>query len=181
MDVNQLLIEIGRGNRVASERLLPLLYDELRSMAKQKMRHEGESCNLQATALVHEAYLRLIGDTDPKWEGKGHFFASAAEAMRRILVDDARYRRAQKRGGHLQRQELPDILIEERTDVDVVALHDALDKLASTNPQAAELVKLRYFAGLTNKEASAILDVSPRKGNQIWAYAKAWLITELGE
>jgi RNA polymerase sigma factor (TIGR02999 family) len=181
-DVTRILQHIEQGNLQASEQLLPLVYDELRKLAAQRMAQEQPGQMLQATALVHEAYLRLVDtDTGQHWNSRGHFFAAAAEAMRRILVEQAREKARLKRGGDRDRVELTELYHPShfgRTD-EVLAVHEALDKLKETNPQAAELVQLRYFAGLTNKETASLLGISARKANQIWAYARAWLLAEL--
>src|SRR4051794_12579611 len=180
-DVTQLLVAVEAGDPHAAAELLPLVYEELRTLAAARLAEEKPGQTLQATALVHEAYLRLVaGERPPDWDGRGHFFAAAAEAMRRILVDVARRKGRPKHGGGLVRDlsEL-DVAAPERPE-QTLAVDEALDKLAATSPQAAELVKYRYFAGLSNAEAAALLGVSPRKANQIWAYARAWLQEELG-
>jgi RNA polymerase sigma factor (TIGR02999 family) len=179
--VTQLLDAAAAGDAQAAGRLLPLVYDELRRLAVQKLARERPGHSLQATALVHEAYLRLIG-TDPEqpWNGRGHFFAAAAEAMRRILVENARRKRALKHGGDRAQQDLNDELMaapEPREDL--LALDEALDKLAATNRQAADLVQLRYFAGLTLPEAAEALGMAPRSAGRLWAYARAWLRREV--
>jgi RNA polymerase sigma factor (TIGR02999 family) len=181
-DVTQILLSIEEGDPQAAQQLLPLVYDELRKLAATKLAHESPGHTLQATALVHEAYVRLVGSEQGQgWNSRGHFFASAAEAMRRILVESARRKLRICHGGGLQRQDL-DALEPAcaQTPDELVALSDALDLLESANAQAAELVKLRYFAGLTNDQAACALGVSPRKANQIWAYARAWLLESLG-
>jgi len=186
-DVTQILSAIEQGDPHAAEQLLPLVYDELRKLAAQKMAQEKPGQTLQATALVHEAYLRLVASGGCKslearrWNSRGHFFAAAAEAMRRILVEQARRKLRLRHGGSLQRQDLGAFeLASPQTPDALVALSEALDGLAANNPQAAELVKLRFFACLTNAEAAAALAISPRKANQIWAYARAWLLESLG-
>src|SRR5206468_544219 len=168
--------------------LLPLVYDELRRLAAQKLAQEKPGQTLQATALVHEAYLRLVaspgrdsGESQPHWDGRRHFFAAAAEAMRRILIESARRKQRQKHGGGRAREaEERELACPERPER-LLALDEALERLATTNPQAAELVKLRYFAGFSNAEAATLLGISPRKANQVWAYARAWLREELGD
>ncbi len=182
-DVTRVLAQIEAGDPAAAEQLLPLVYDELRKLAAAKLAHEKPGQTLQATALVHEAYLRLVGSSDAEqhWNSRGHFFAAAAEAMRRILVESARRKQTVRRGGELQRHDVEFLALSSaKTPDELVALSEALDCLAETNGQAAELVKLRFFAGLTNEQAAAALGVSPRKANQIWAYAKAWLLESLG-
>lgn len=190
--VTQILSAIEQGDPAAAEQLLPLVYDELRKLAAQKIAQEQPGQTLQATALVHEAYLRLVTPTKSppsqggekegvQWNSRGHFFAAAAEAMRRILVESARRKLRLRHGGDLQRCDLHALdLASPQTPDELLALSEALDCLAATNVQAAELVKLRFFAGLTNEEAAAALGVSPRKANQIWAYARAWLLDHLG-
>jgi RNA polymerase sigma factor (TIGR02999 family) len=182
-DVSRLLVAATDGDRQAAADLLPLVYGELRRLAAAKMVGQAPGHTLEATALVHEAYLKLIGPADgPRWADRGHFFAAAAEAMRHILVDQARRRAALKRGGAGARAELPDgVLVapDDRPDAELVAVDGALDRFAAADPQAAELVKLRYFAGLTNPEAAAALGVSPRTADRIWAYARAWLRAEI--
>ena len=181
-EVTRILSAIDSGDPHAAAQLLPLVYDELRKLAAQRMAEEKPGQTLQATALVHEAYLRLInGETQQHWNSRGHFFAAAAEAMRRILIENARRKLCLKLGGGLQRHDLAAIdVASPQTPDQLVALSEALDQLALANPRAAELVKLRYFAGLTNDEAAAALGISPRKANQIWAYARAWLLESLG-
>jgi RNA polymerase sigma factor (TIGR02999 family) len=173
-DVTRLLEAATRGDRHAAAELLPLVYDELRNLAAVRMAQEKPGHTLNATALVHEAYLRLVGDQ--QFDGRGHFFAAAAEAMRRILVGQARRRHAAKRGGQRQRQALdPDDIAAPVPDDELLALHEALDRLAAAHPEKAEVVKLRYFAGLTADQAAAVLGISPSVGDRHWAYARAWL------
>ena len=181
-DVTRILQQIDQGNRAAAEQLLPLLYDELRQLAAAKLVHERPGQTLQATALVHEAYLRLVADCQggTNWDGRGHFFAAAAEAMRRILVDNARRKMRRKHGGSQSRVELDDLAIEAlEPREDLLALDTALNKLKSADGTAAELIQLRYFAGLTLVEAAQILDISTRSADRTWAYAKAWLHREM--
>jgi RNA polymerase sigma factor (TIGR02999 family) len=180
-EVTRILTAIAEGDTAAAEQLLPAVYDELRRMAAQKMAREKPGQTLQATALVHEAYLRLAkpGET-PHWDSRAHFFAAASEAMRRILVENARRKQRLKRGGGRDREEETEIACAE-TPERLLALDEALERLAGSNPQAAELVKLRYFAGFTNAEAASLLDISPRKANKVWAYARAWLREEIGD
>ena len=181
-EVTRLLSALEQGDPHAAGRLLPLVYDELRRLAAEKMAREKPGQTLQATALVHEAYLRLVGAEPARhWDGRRHFFAAAAEAMRRILVEAARRKRRLRHGGGLVREgDVRDVAAPERPEL-LLAVDEALDRLAATSPQAAELVKLRYFAGFSNAEAAALLGVSPRKANQVWAYARAWLREELGD
>jgi RNA polymerase sigma factor (TIGR02999 family) len=180
-EITGILSAIAQGDAAAADQLLSAVYDELRQMAAQKMAQEKPGQTLQATALVHEVYLRLVkADQPPHWDNRRHFFAAAAEAMRRILVENARRKQRLKRGGGLAREEEQEIACTERPER-LLALDEALDRLASSNPQAAELVKLRYFAGFANAEAAALLGISPRKANQVWAYARAWLREELAE
>jgi RNA polymerase sigma factor (TIGR02999 family) len=180
--VTRILSAIEQGDPHAAEQLLPLVYDELRKLAAIKLGGEGPGQTLQPTALVHEAYLRLVepGDTQQHWNSRGHFFGAAAEAMRRILVENARRKHRHKRGGDRARIALDalDVAAPETSD-DLVALDEALTQLAAADPQAAELVKLRYFAGLTIKQAAEILGVSPRTADFLWTYAKAWLLKKL--
>jgi RNA polymerase sigma factor (TIGR02999 family) len=163
--------------------LLPLVYDELRRLAAARLAREAPGQSLDATALVHEAYLRLVGDgPEPPWDGRGHFFAAAAEAMRRILVEAARRRGRQKRGGGRARLDLdPAALAAPEASDDLLDLDGALDRLAAAEPRAAELVKLRVFAGLTVRQAADALGISPRTADNDWAYARAWLLVELRE
>jgi RNA polymerase sigma factor (TIGR02999 family) len=181
-DVTRILSAIEQGDPHAAEQLLPLVYDELRKLAAQKMTQEASGQTLQATALVHEAYLRLVDVPQAqRWDSRRHFFAAAAEAMRRILVESARRKQRLKHGGgRVHEPEEWDIPCPERPER-LLALDEALDRLATTNPQAAELVKLRHFAGFSNAEAAEQLGISPRKANQVWAYARAWLREELGD
>jgi RNA polymerase sigma factor (TIGR02999 family) len=169
------------GDPHAAAQLLPLVYDELRKLAAQRLAREGSGQTLQATALVHEAYLRLVAARPAfHWNGRGHFFAAAAQAMRRILVESARRKRRLKRGGGATREEFDESnLVAPDVPEDLVALDEALAQLAADDVQAAELVNLRYFAGLTIPQAAEILGVSPRTANFLWAYARAWLLRKL--
>jgi len=177
-EVTRILSLIEQGDSHAAEELLPVVYEELRKLAAVKLASEQSGQTLQATALVHEAYIRLVGNgKDAPWQGRGHFFAAAAEAMRRILVERFRRKQAVRHGGH--RQQIPHVeaeLADPALDCDLLALDEALDRLAAADPAAAELVKLRYFAGMTIQEAAKVLGVSSRTANDYWTYAKAWLI-----
>jgi RNA polymerase sigma factor (TIGR02999 family) len=180
-DVTRILSAVEQGDTGASERLLPLVYDELRKLASERLAREKPGQTLQATALVHEAYLRLVGaGPGPRWSGRGHFFAAAAEAMRRILIDNARRKRRPKHGGGLARLSLEplDLSADDRAD-DLIALSDALDELARREPAKAELVRLRFFAGLSLEEAAACLGISPVTAKRHWAVARAWLFAAL--
>jgi RNA polymerase sigma factor (TIGR02999 family) len=180
-EVTQLLDAATAGDAQAANRLLPLVYDELRRLASQRLAREHGGHSLQATALVHEAYLRLIGtDPDQPWSSRGHFFGAAAEAMRRILVENARRKRALKHGGERAQQELnAELIASPEPREDLLALDEALNKLAATNRQAAELVQMRYFAGLTLPDAAEALNMAPRTAGRLWAYARAWLRREV--
>ena len=203
-DVTRILAQIDSGDPAAAEQLLPLVYDELRKLAAARLAHEQPGQTLQATALVHEAYLRLVGTRDsglgtgetsaaapapqppapnpqpPAFHSRGHFFAAAAVAMRRILIDQARRKNSAKRGGELVRIELAAAQpADSSSQVDLLALDEALSRLASKHPEKAELVKLRYFAGLTGDEAAAALGISPATADRYWTYARAWLVREL--
>jgi RNA polymerase sigma factor (TIGR02999 family) len=179
--VTQILQQIESGDPSAAEQLLPLVYEELRRLAAVRLNAEKPGQTLQATALVHEAYVRLVeGDAAQHWNSRGHFFAAAAEAMRRILVDSAKLKQAAKRGGELQRIELAEEqVVAPARGIDLVALDEALDKLALHEPRKAELVKLRYFAGLTLREAADALGISESTADADWAYAKSWLRVRL--
>jgi RNA polymerase sigma factor (TIGR02999 family) len=175
-DVTRILSAIEHGDPRAAEQLLPLVYNQLRDLASQKLAREKAGQTLQATALVHEAYIRLVGAQDPGWNGRGHFFAAAAEAMRRILINRARDRGRAKRGGNLSRVDLGNVCDPfDAPDDDLLELDDAIDRLAKAYPRPAELVKLRFFAGLSLDEAAAALGVSTRTANREWIFARAWL------
>lgn len=176
-DVTQILSQIESGDTNAAALLLPLVYDELRKLAAVKLAQEKSGQTLQATALVHEAYLRLVdGDQASYWNSRGHFFGAAAEAMRRILVDNARRKQSLKQGGQFQRRDANlDQLCREGASSDVLAIDEALAKLAQDNPRVARVVELKFFAGLTLDEAALALGVSARTANRYWAYAKAYL------
>jgi RNA polymerase sigma factor (TIGR02999 family) len=180
-DVTRILEAAELGHRKAAEELLPLVYEELRKLASAKMANEPPGHTLQPTALVHEAWLRLVGDQNPKFANRAHFFSAAAEAMRRILIDRARRKRAARHGAGQQRVEIEeaDLALPDRDTDQLMALSEALDKLASTDPVEADLVKLRYFVGLTIDEAAAILGVSPRTAKHYWTHARAWLFREI--
>ena len=177
-DVTRILSAVAHGDPTAAEQLLPLVYDELRRLAAQRLAREKPGQTLQATALVHEAYLRLVGPQDPGWDGRGHFFAAAAEAMRRILVERARRKRRRKHGGGRSR---PDSSLDDldepgtRDPLEILAVHEALDQLAAKAPRKAELVKLRYFLGCTMAEAAQVLGIAPSTAEEDWTYSKAWL------
>lgn len=180
-EVTQILSQIEQGDPSAAEQLLPLVYEELRKLAAAKLAQEKPGQTLPATGLVHEAYLRLV-DTEraQHWDSRGHFFSAAAEAMRRILIENARRKRGPKHGGEYVRQELDDVDLAIPVEPErLLALDEALTKLSGTDPNVADLVKLRYFAGLTNKQAAESLGISPRTANHYWAYAKAWLREEI--
>jgi RNA polymerase sigma factor (TIGR02999 family) len=185
--VTQILTAVEEGDAHAAEQLLPLVYEELRKLAAQKLAKEKPGHTLQATALVHEAYLRLVirpkrrsNQPEQSWKGMGHFFAAAAEAMRRILVERARHKKSLKAGGGRERVELSDVeLALGDADEDLLGLDAALDKLARVDSRKAELVKLRYFAGLSNEDAAKALGISSSTADNDWAYARAWLRVEL--
>jgi RNA polymerase sigma factor (TIGR02999 family) len=180
-EVTQILQQVDAGDPSAAEELLPLVYDELRRLAARNMARESPDHTLQPTALVHEAYLRLVGGPQAEhWNSRGHFFAAAAEAMRRILVENARRKQRLKHGGELLRVESSELTEQAaRGDNLVLSVDESLASLAEQNAQAAQLVKLRFFGGLTLPEAAAALNISPRTADRLWAYAKAWLHQEL--
>jgi RNA polymerase sigma factor (TIGR02999 family) len=181
-DVTRILSAIEQGDPQAAEQLLPLVYDELRKLAAQKLAQEKPGQTLQATALVHEAYLRLVGNgEEPQWDNRRHFFAAAAEAMRRILVENARRRQMYKHGGTRQRRDLDiEALVASEPNVDLLALDAALHRLAEQDPLKAKLVELRYFAGLTGDQAAAEMGMSASSADRLWVYTRAWLRRELG-
>jgi RNA polymerase sigma factor (TIGR02999 family) len=182
-EVTRILSAIDQGVPEASEQLLPLVYDELRKLARQRLVQEKPGQTLQATALVHEAYLRLVGGTqDAGWHNRGHFFAAAAEAMRRILIERARQKATLKRGGDLRRVHVEHLAIadDDRAD-DLLALDEALTELQRHDAQAAELVKLRYFGGLGHQEAAETLGITRRAADRLWALARAWLYQRIGQ
>src|SRR5437899_2243618 len=180
-EVTHILSAIEMGDPSAAEQLLPLVYDELRRLAAQRLADEMPGQTLQATALVHEAYVRLVDvEKAQQWNSRGHFFAAAAEAMRRILVEQARRKGRLKRGGTRERVALDDVeIVMEGPAEDIVALDDALTRLAQKHPEKAELVKLRYFAGLTVSEAAKVLGISTSTADRHWTYARAWLYREI--
>jgi RNA polymerase sigma factor (TIGR02999 family) len=180
-DASQILEAAERGDPQAASQLLPLVYDELRRLAAQKMGLEKPGLTLDATGLVHEAYLRLIGGATPRaWNGRGHFFAAAAEAMRRILIENARRKGRIRHGGGKQRIDFDETRVAaEAPDEQLLAVDEALDQLASEEPQVAEVVKLRYFVGLTIERTAEVLGISVRTANRHWAYARAWLYEQL--
>lgn len=181
-DVTKILNAIEQGDRLATDQLLPIVYDELRRLASRKMSQEKAGHTLQPTALVHEAFMRLVGGQAlRKWEGRAHFFAAAAESMRRILIESARRRNAEKRGGEFVRCELADgdAVLETGDSETLLSLDEALSKLAAEDANLAKLVELRYFAGLTIDETAELLGVSPRTVKRNWTYARAWLRREM--
>lgn len=181
-EVTRILSGIESGDPTAAEQLLPLVYDELRKLAAARLAQERSGQTLQATALVHEAYLKLVGDgrREQSWENRGHFFSAAAESMRRILVDVARQKQSLKRGGEFNRRDLEGLEISlPELPENLVTLDEALQKLAATDQIAAELVQLRFFAGLPLAEIAELMDVSPRTADRIWSYARAWLHQEI--
>jgi len=179
-DVTRILEAAQQGDQTAADQLLPLVYEELRRLAAHRMANELPGQTLQPTALVHEAWLRLVGNQDEHWDGRAHFFGAAAEAMRRILIDRARRKRAARHGGDQQRVELQDADLASPTNEDqLLAVNEALDKLALDHKKEAELVKLRYFVGMTNDEAAEALGISPRTAKYWWTHARAWLYQEI--
>ena len=180
-DVTRILEAAQQGDPTAADKLLPLVYEELRKLAAHRMANEAAGQTLQPTALVHEAWIRLVGGENPRFENRAHFFAAAAEAMRRILIDNARRKRALRHGGGQQRIDLQqvDLPSAEAQDDQLLAVNDALDKLAVQNKPEAELVKLRYFVGMTLEEAAEVLGISARTADNYWAHARAWLFHEL--
>ena len=179
-EVTQLLSAIDAGDPKAADQLLPLVYEELRRLAAQKMAHEAEGQTLQPTALVHEAWLRLVGSRDQRWNSRGHFFAAAAEAMRRILIDNARRKNRLRHGKGLARVDLDRVDVAIHSDDDtLIRMDDALGKLAREDPVKAELVKLRFFIGLSIADAGQALGLSESTAKRYWTYARAWLYEEL--
>ena len=181
-DVTRILSAIERGDAKATDELLPLVYEELRLLAAQKLSHEPPGQTLQATALVHEAYVRLVGDEPQNWENRGHFFAAAAEAMRRILVETARRKRRLKRGGDRRQVSLESVQLTLcGPSDDVLALDEALTKLAQKDKIKADLVRLRFFAGLTGEQAAQVLGISSNTADRYWTYARSWLHLEIAK
>jgi RNA polymerase sigma factor (TIGR02999 family) len=179
-DVTRILDAIGEGDPKAADELLPLVYEELRRLAAHKMSNELPAQTLQPTALVHEAWLRLTGNEKVKWDGRALFFGAAAEAMRRILIENARRKQALRHGGGQQRLDIQEVdVAAARHEDELLAVNDALEKFAAQNPQKAELVKLRYFAGLTIPQAADVLNISEPTAKRHWAYARAWLLREI--
>jgi len=179
-DVTRILESIEDGDPKAADELLPLVYGELRKLAASRMANEAPNQTLQPTALVHEAWLRLLGNTDKKWNGRAHFFGAAAEAMRRILIENARRKSAARHGGGQARLDIQEIEISAAgTDDELLAVHEALDKLATRDRQKAELVKLRYFVGMTAAEAAEVLGISVPTADRWWNYSRAWLFEEI--
>jgi RNA polymerase sigma factor (TIGR02999 family) len=182
MDFTRILSAINQGDPKAANQLLPLVYDELRRLAAQKLAQEKPGQTLEATALVHEAYLRLVGSDDPGWNSRGHFFAAAAEAMRRILVEQARRKHSEKHGGGRLRVDLPeDLAAPDAPSVDLVALDEALCRLERHDADAAALVKMRYFAGLSHQDAAEALGISRGAADRLWALGRTWLFRQLSK
>jgi RNA polymerase sigma factor (TIGR02999 family) len=181
-NITRILGAIEKGDARAADQLLPLVYEELRRLAAAKMSQEPPGQTLQATALVHEAYIRLVGSENQNWSGRTHFFAAAAEAMRRILIDNARRKQRLKHGGGQQKIDIHDAeLTIEAPSGDLIALDEALDKLAEMDKTKADLVKLRYFAGLTLEQAADLLNLPDRTAKRYWAHARAWLYRQVNE
>jgi len=179
-DVTRILERVQQGEVKAAEELLPLVYEELRKLAAHKMANEPPGQTLQATALVHEAWLRLAGNEDQHWQNRTHFFGAAAEAMRRILIDKARHKRSLKRNAGAERLDLDQVDVAASADDEtLLVVNDALEKLALEDPQSAELVKLRFFVGMTNEEAAHALGISERSAKRYWTFARAWLYQEI--
>ena len=181
-DITRILNAIEQGNTQAADELLPLVYEELRLLAAQKLSHEQPGQTLQATALVHEAYLRLVGSEDQNWDNKGHYFKAAAEAMRRILIENARRKKSSKHGGSRKKIDLDEAILTVGDRVPpeiIIALDEALEKLSSRDKIKADVVRLRYFAGLTSEQAAEILKISPTTAKRYWIYSRAWLLREI--
>jgi RNA polymerase sigma factor (TIGR02999 family) len=181
-EVTRILEAMERGEVQAADELLPLVYDELRRLANFKMAHESANQTLQPTALVHEAWLRLAGDGSQRWENRGHFFAAAAEAMRRILIDRARRRQCIRHGGDLERVDIEDAqIVATAEDERLLQVHEALDRLALEDPLKSDVVKMRFFVGMTDREVADVLGLSERTVERHWSYAKAWLFRSIRE
>jgi RNA polymerase sigma factor (TIGR02999 family) len=178
-EVTRILEAMGRGEGQAADQLLPLVYEELRRLAAHNMARENPGHTLQPTALVHEAWLKLVGQENRRWPDRHHFFAAAAEAMRRILTDNARRKLRQRRGGKWQRVELDDCTAATQTGDEILAVDDALEKFARIDPERAEVVKLRYFVGLSFSEVAEVMGVSEPTAKRYWAFARAWLLEEI--
>jgi len=178
-EVSQLLRAWSDGEKAAADRLMPLVYEELRQIARRQMRRQRAGHTLQTTALIHEAYLRLVGESDAPWQNRAHFFGVAAKAMRHILVDHARSRQAAKRGGAAQRVTLDEAALVSAEPAELVALDDALQSLAALDPRKSQVVEFKYFGGLTVKEIAEVLQVSPETVARDWRLARAWLLREL--
>lgn len=182
-DVTRILNAIEQGDIQATEELLPLIYEELRLLAAQKLSRELPGQTLQATALVHEAYIRLVGTEDKGWDNKGHFFKAAAEAMRRILIENARRKKSPKYGGDHSKMDLNEAILvvgDKVPSETMIALDEALEKLSKRDERKADVVKLRYFAGLTSEQAAKVLKISPTTAKRYWIYSRAWLLREIG-
>src|SRR5256885_3720522 len=181
-DITRIFYSVESGDAKAADQLLPLVYDELRKLAAHKMVNEAPGHTLQPTALVHEAWLRLVGSKEQTWQNRAHFFGAAAEAMRRILIENARRKRAVRHGGNQQRVAVDEVEIAaDAKDEELLAMDDALERFTALDPQKAELVKLRYFVGLTTDEAAEILGISVPTAKRWWTYARAWLFSQLDE
>jgi RNA polymerase sigma factor (TIGR02999 family) len=179
-EVTRILERVQQGDPQAADQLLPLVYDELRRLAAHRMAQEAPGNTLQPTALVHEAWLRLGGKQEQEWQGRAHFFAAAAEAMRRILIDRARRKQAARHGGGQERVDIQELdLAAPAEDDQLLAVNEALDKLAARHKTEAQLVKLRYFVGMTNEEAAEVLGIAPRTAKHYWTHARAWLYQEI--
>jgi len=178
-EITRILKAVEDGNTAASQELIPLVYDELRTMAANKMANERPGQTLQATALVHEAYLRLMGN-EQRWESRAHFFGAAAEAMRRILIENARRKKSRKHGGGIEKIDLGSVDVAINTDEEHLLLVDeALEKLEAKDPEAAQLIKLRFFTGLSNEDAARAMGLAVRSATRLWTYARAWLFKEI--
>lgn len=183
-DVTRILTAIEQGDARAADELLPLVYQELRQLAAQRMKQERPGQTLQATALVHEAYIRLVGTESQNWNSRAHFFAAAAEAMRRILIDIARRKKSFRHGGDRKRVDLDEVVLADDSDIpsdELLALDEALEKLTQEDKASAELIKLRFFAGLTMEQAAELLGIPRRTADRNWAYARAWLYKEVSK